>query len=1345
MSLATQLELGFTRAAQEVKLKAAKAANETITGNWLMAQMGVKVLPELAIPAVGYIGFAAKSDGLYQKIGTAAEQRLLVGADLSPFPSKLGVETISGQWNFSVNPTVQGYGVWHSGNFTPTAIPAQTADTLVGNLHADLLDGRHGSYYLTTQSLRGDNVDYNTVTWDTFNKGIIISEVNPANYTGQTNTPFGGDYGQMVTFGGVAEALFPFQLGVNNNNSIFAFRGAGYKDTTNRAISNPWRYIWHSGNLPNPVSGTGTGNVIPKWAANGTSLIGSLISDDGVGLVIEKTNDPSDRLDHFTPVTFKRADGYGKVEIRANSNMGQTYGTWLSLHTTDSANLLNEALRITSSGNVGIGTTGPKSKLDVNGTIAVRQQGTGTIASPVETIALVGVNSNGDVGIPPPSINFVNTWRSTHDSWMNFHVRNNTVDTTAMTLLYNGNVGIGTTTPNGKLDVQSTVAWNTPVISQYWSTQNADYNLRLETLYDAYGINYNFIQKDNGVDKNVLSFKNGNVGIGTTGPASQLHVGGNVSSQISIGTVDFGGNGGQAIGAIQANEDVVNGWGNLYFQTNGWNSYPAGTYTPSTKMAILGNGNVGIGTTAPTALLHIEHPASETQLKVVGGGASGQRYTGPWVNLVRKGIYDEFGLRYYTEGALNWFVGVPYQGGSGESYKKLIIGTSGTAETGTVATFTSEGNVGIGTTAPGYTLDVAGDISVITNEGKIYFSPDKYLYEDQSDGEAIKLRLHTAQGTQAFIIEDQYANKKFAFSVIGNSWLNGGNVGIGYSTGAEITNNTLAVNGSIHGTVFRQTYDNTATTSCGVSIPNWSLSFPVPNNSGGNAIAALSGFGGVRIYTGAAERVSIDNSGKSVFSSSVTASSFIKSGGTTSQFLKANGDVDSTVYAVGTLTGSGNRVLVTDNTNTVQAFPVPAAGNRYLSFNGTTLSWSSITSFVNTIMIGAANGVASLDANGKVPESQLAGYVSATDSRINGWTWAAGLTHQHSNFTVIDSITQANVTAWNLFTQGEWATTAWSTSSFLSKTDSRIGVWDAMAAATYATQNWVDVYYALKHSHPYLSNSDSRIAVWDGVAAWGNHTLAGYVTGTPWTSAGYSTQNWVDVNYALKGHNHSGVYEPAITGNNNAAYYWSGAKTWVAVPSGGGAHLLSAHTDVSYSGLATGDILAYNGGTWVAPHFGSYIVIVSTGTGQLASSTITFTELSALSGISGTAIQTQLNNKANLSGSTSQAFNVSTLYAASTINCSNVILNSSDIRLKHMINNLTDAAWTDRINFVDYRFKNDSTSRKHYGVLAQELECIAPELVHENPDGMKSVAYIDLLIAKIARLEQRLKIVENGS
>jgi hypothetical protein len=89
----------------------------------------------------------------------------------------------------------------------------------------------------------------------------------------------------------------------------------------------------------------------------------------------------------------------------------------------------------------------------------------------------------------------------------------------------------------------------------------------------------------------------------------------------------------------------------------------------------------------------------------------------------------------------------------------------------------------------------------------------------------------------------------------------------------------------------------------------------------------------------------------------------------------------------------------------------------------------------------------------------------------------------------------------------------------------------------------------------------------------------------------------------------------------------------------------------------------------------------------------------------------------------------------STVTASNFIL-SSDKTLKDNISDIN----TDH---VDVKWKNFELKHepgvKRAGVIAQELEKKHPEFVRTDKDGIKSVAYIDLLIAKIAELEARLE------
>ena len=93
---------------------------------------------------------------------------------------------------------------------------------------------------------------------------------------------------------------------------------------------------------------------------------------------------------------------------------------------------------------------------------------------------------------------------------------------------------------------------------------------------------------------------------------------------------------------------------------------------------------------------------------------------------------------------------------------------------------------------------------------------------------------------------------------------------------------------------------------------------------------------------------------------------------------------------------------------------------------------------------------------------------------------------------------------------------------------------------------------------------------------------------------------------------------------------------------------------------------------------------------------------------------------------------------SNTVTATNFIL-SSDERLKENIGEVCDNRV--KADWKTFELKTEK-GQKRYGVIAQELEKTNPEFVREDSKGFKSVAYIDLLIAKIAELEARLEKLE---
>ena len=96
-------------------------------------------------------------------------------------------------------------------------------------------------------------------------------------------------------------------------------------------------------------------------------------------------------------------------------------------------------------------------------------------------------------------------------------------------------------------------------------------------------------------------------------------------------------------------------------------------------------------------------------------------------------------------------------------------------------------------------------------------------------------------------------------------------------------------------------------------------------------------------------------------------------------------------------------------------------------------------------------------------------------------------------------------------------------------------------------------------------------------------------------------------------------------------------------------------------------------------------------------------------------------------------------YFGGNVYADNFIL-SSDRRLKDKIKPLKNSFTVDFVEFEMKKRKGD----KRYGVIAQDVEQEHPELVYTDEEGTKQVKYIDLLIGKVAELEQRIKMLEKN-
>lgn len=99
----------------------------------------------------------------------------------------------------------------------------------------------------------------------------------------------------------------------------------------------------------------------------------------------------------------------------------------------------------------------------------------------------------------------------------------------------------------------------------------------------------------------------------------------------------------------------------------------------------------------------------------------------------------------------------------------------------------------------------------------------------------------------------------------------------------------------------------------------------------------------------------------------------------------------------------------------------------------------------------------------------------------------------------------------------------------------------------------------------------------------------------------------------------------------------------------------------------------------------------------------------------------------------------STVESSSSISAAGGFFDTSDARVKANVKEI-DASDADKVKLVEF----DRTDKEHhgYGVIAQELEKVYPEMVNTDDEGFKSVNYNELAMVKIKYLEDKVARLE---
>jgi hypothetical protein len=455
-----------------------------------------------------------------------------------------------------------------------------------------------------------------------------------------------------------------------------------------------------------------------------------------------------------------------------------------------------ERLRVTSTGNVGIGTATPGSKLEVFGGVNIG--GTGNVADASLHIkqsygGFDRLTQIQPIGNSKPALNLMSSTNSSGaNQWWSWGVNNDIFTlqpgtafsgSTGMFINRSGNVGIGTTSPSSRLTIESSTptsgdatlnirttpgnitAGSTVIGNIYFSTRDTSGGgtgdvARIAVIagdgssaYTGAGrpADLAFYTQPLGAGATLVESmridQDGNVGIGTTTPSVKLDIEKNASDAnpiLRLFNKASGAGSGISLIGDDGNDNALiwlNGTTNsLMFQTN------TTTYN-ETKTAITINSsqNVGIGTTTPAEKLQVIGKTylsggSAAWNETTPGTARGTLHLGEASSTANFGSAITFGARDTSSGT-NAQAGI-YTRTDGTYGTKMYLATTGSYSAGSITRLMidSNGRIGIGNTAPGRLLDVNGasrfrdamNFGVSDNEGLISWASSRFLIRGQS-------------------------------------------------------------------------------------------------------------------------------------------------------------------------------------------------------------------------------------------------------------------------------------------------------------------------------------------------------------------------------------------------------------------------------------------------------------------------------------------------------------------------------------------------------------------------------------------------------------------------------------